>query len=339
MNKLKLHNLISSPWILVVLMLLVLTSCATSIKFPVERPAEIDSKGANSIAVLPFSSGNMLPFYFNHNADSKVIVNYIQEQFQKKILSSGFFTLIAAQGLPKDGKPNTDAAYDLYIHGNIYNFSNKVEKILVESEDKKKKEYIFKRKVSLSVKYQVVYTQTGEILYTTTQHIEEESSEYATERELPDFFSLISSDLNSRITTITKKLMPYTTTRSLSLLNYKTKDEATKEAMKTAQQLAKDRYYSQAQQAYLNIYEQQGIFEAGYNAALLLEATGKLKEAEELMSQLLFSTSNKDASKALQAIQQEIRYSDRLQYQLNAQKLSAQKTKAPEESSEAIIQN
>ena len=141
MNKLKLHNLISSPWILVVLILLMLTSCATSIKFPVERPAEIDSKGANSIAILPFSSGNMLPFYFNHTADSKVIVNYIQEQFQKKILSSGFFTLIAAQGLPKDGKLNTDAAYDLYIHGNIYNFSNFVEKILVESQDKKKKDF------------------------------------------------------------------------------------------------------------------------------------------------------------------------------------------------------
>ena len=339
MNKRTHHNLISSLWILLVFILLSLTSCATSIRFPVDRPAEIDSKGANSIAVLPFSSGNMLPFYFNHSSDSKVIMNHIQEQFQSQLLRSGFFTLVAAHDLPKDGKPSTNAAYDLYIYGSIYNFSNNVEKVLVESEDKKKKEYVFKRKVSLSVKYQVVYTKTEEILYTTTQHIEEESTEYASPKEVPDFFSLVESDLNSRINSIVKKLAPYTTTKKVSLLKSKSKDEPTKEAMKAAQQLAKDGFYPQAQKAYMNIYEQQGIFEAGYNAALLLEATGKLKEAEELMSQLLFFTSNKEASKALQEIQQEIRYSDRLQYQLNAQKISAKKTKASEESSEAEITN
>ncbi len=338
MNKLTHHNLISSLWILLVFILLSLTSCATSIRFPVDRPAEIDSKGANSIAVLPFSSGNMLPFYFNHSSDSKVIVNYIQEQFQNKLLRSGFFTLVSAQELPKGGKPSKDAAYDIYIHGNIYNFSNFVEKILVESQDKKKKEYVFKRKVTLSVKYQVIHTRTEEVLYTTTQHIEEESGKYASSWEVPGFFSLVEYDLSSRINSIVKKLAPYTTTQKVSLLKSKTKDEPTKEAMKTAQKLAKEGLYPQAQRAYMDIYEQQGIFEAGYNATLLLEATGKLKEAEELMSQLLFSTSNKEASKALQKIQQEIRYADRLQYQLNAKKRSAQETTASEESSEAVIE-
>lgn len=304
------------------------TSCATSIRFPVERPAEIDSKGATSIAILPFSTGNMSRFYYNHSSDAKVIANYIQEEFQKRILRSGYFTLVSAQGLLKQS--STASACDLYIHGNMYNFSNEIEKILLKSEDNKKKQYLYKRKVTLSVKYEVVYSRTNEILYSTTQHIEEESSEYVTPREVPSFFSLISSDLSGRINTIAKKLMPYTTTRHLSLLKTKTKEPEIKEALATAHKLTKQGLYPLAQSAFMTLYEQQGIFEAGYNAALLLEATGQLQKAEELMSQIFVATNNKKAEKALKAIQKEIRYAQRLHYQKQARKAATEKTKTSE---------
>ena len=305
------------------------TSCATSVSFPVERPAEIDSKGATSITILPFSSGNMGRFYYNHGTETKIIANYIQEQFQKRILRSGFFTLISSQGLPNKSGLSSSFS-DLRIQGNIYNFSNKVEKIPVETEDKKKKLYLYKRKVSLSVKYEVVYSQTNEILYSTTQHIEEESSEYASSREVPSYLTLVSSDLSGRISTIAKKLMPYTTTRHLSLLKYKTKEPEIKEAMDTAHKLTKQGLYPLAQSAFMNLYEQQGIFEAGYNAALLLEATGQLTAAEELMNQLLLTTNNQKAEKALQEIQKEIRYAQRLKYQKKAREAATEKTKTSE---------
>lgn len=304
------------------------TSCATSIRFPVERPAEIDSKGATSIAILPFSTGNINRFYYNHSSDAKVIANYIQEEFQKRILRSGYFTLVSAQGLLKQS--STTSACDLYIHGNMYNFSNKIEKILLKSEDNKKKQYLYKRKVTLSVKYEVVYSRTNEILYSTTQHIEEESSEYVTPREVPSFFSLISSDLSGRINNIAKKLMPYTTTRHLSLLKTKTKEPEIKEALATAHKLTKQGLYPLAQSAFMTLYEQQGIFEAGYNAALLLEATGKLQKAAELMSQIFVATNNKKAEKALKEIQKEIRYAQRLHYQKQARKTATEKTKTSE---------
>ena len=171
------------------------TSCATSIRFPVERPAEIDSKGATSIAILPFSSGNMSRFYYNYSTDAKVIANYIQEEFQKRILRSGYFTLVSAQGLLKQS--STASACDLYIHGNMYNFSNEIEKILLKSEENKKKQYLYKRKVTLSVKYEVVYSRTNEILYSTTQHIEEESGKYASSWEVPGFFSFMQTDCST----------------------------------------------------------------------------------------------------------------------------------------------
>lgn len=305
------------------------TSCATSVSFPVERPAEIDSRGATSIAILPFSSGNMGRFHYNFGTDTKIIANYIQEQFQNRILRSGFFTLVSSQGLPNKSGLSSSFS-DLRIQGNIYNFSNMVKKIPVETEDKKKKLYLYKREVTLSVKYEVVYSQTNEILYSTTQHIEEESSEYANLREVPSGFSLISSDLSSRINTIAKKLMPYTTTRHLSLLKYKTKDPEIKEAMDTAHKLTKQGLYPLAQSAFMNMYQQQGIFEAGYNAAILLEVTGQLNEAEELMGQLFIATKNPKAEKALKEIQKEIRYAQRLQYQKNARKAAREETKTSE---------
>ena len=322
-------KLFRSFWGLLICIPLLLTSCATSVSFPVERPAEIDSRGATSIAILPFSSGNMGRFHYNFGTDTKIIANYIQEQFQNRILRSGFFTLVSSQGLPNKSGLSSSFS-DLHIQGNIYNFSNRVEKIPVETEDKKKKLYLYKRKVTLSVKYEVVYSKTNEILYSTTQHIEEESSEYASSREVPSFFSLISSDLSGRINTIAKKLMPYTTTRHLSLLKYKTKDPEIKEALDTAHKLTKQRLYPLAQSAFMNMYQQQGIFEAGYNAALLLEVTGQLKEAEVLMHQLFVTTNNKKAEKALQEIQKEIRYAQRLKYQKQAREAAREETKTSE---------
>lgn len=322
-------KLFRSFWGLLICSPLLLTSCATSVSFPVERPAEIDSRGATSIAILPFSSGNMGRFHYNFGTDTKIIANYIQEQFQNRILRSGFFTLVSSQGLPNKSGLSSSFS-DLRIQGNIYNFSNMVKKIPVETEDKKKKLYLYKREVTLSVKYEVVYSQTNEILYSTTQHIEEESSEYANLREVPSGFSLISSDLSSRINTIAKKLMPYTTTRHLSLLKYKTKDPEIKEDMDTAHKLTKQGLYPLAQSAFMNMYQQQGIFEAGYNAALLLEVTGQLNEAEELMGQLFVATNNPKAEKALKEIQKEIRYAQRLQYQKNARKAAREETKTSE---------
>ena len=130
-------KLFRSFLILLICSPVLLASCATSVSFPVERPAEIDSKGATSITILPFSSGNMGRFYYNHGTETKIIANYIQEQFQKRILRSGYFSLISSQGLPNTSGASSSSS-DLRIQGNIYNFSNKVEKIPVETEDKKR---------------------------------------------------------------------------------------------------------------------------------------------------------------------------------------------------------
>ena len=320
-KKLQYPNLFHKFLPLFLFLQVLLASCATAIRFPVNRPAQIDSKGATSIAIFPFSSGNMIRFYYNHNSDSETVANYIQEQFQNRILQSDFFTLTSPCSPSNKGAPS----YDLYIHGSIYNISNVVEKIPLETEGKKKKTYLFKRKVSLSVKYQVVYTQTEEILYSSTQHIEEESTEYAQKRELPNFMSLVSSDLRSKINSITKKLMPYTTTKKISLLKDKSKDPLIEEQMKVASKIAKEGNYSQAHGIFMEIYQRDRIFEAGYNAALLYEAMGQLDEAALLMSQIFFNTNNSKAQKALKDIQQEIRYQNQLQRQIEAQKLNETK--------------
>lgn len=334
MKKIKYYKIHTTCIIL--LTVFFLTSCATTIKFPVQRPAEVDSKGATTISVLPFSYGNMIPFYYyNFNYDSEFIATYIHGQLQDKLSQSDFFTQVASTTTLNALKSGLKPPCDIYITGSVYNFSNNLYTVIVKNDpekeseknkNKKKEEKVFfGRRVTLSVNYQVVYAATGEVLYSTTQHIDEETSKYEHKREVPGFFSLIQYELDSKIRSFAKKLVPYTTTKRISLLKDKSKDPLIEEQMKVASQIAKDGNYTQAHAIFMEIYQRDRIFEAGYNAALLYEVMGQLDEAALLMSQIYFNTNNPKAQKALKDIQQEIRYREQLQRQLNAQKRNESK--------------
>lgn len=313
------------------------TSCATTVKFPVQRPAELDSMGAQTIAVLPFSYGNKNFFYYNHSTDSEFVANYIQTKFQDRIGQSDFFTQIEPQPILKAIHNGLKPPCDLYIHGSIYNLSDKLNKVIVKTEEeenkntkdrskREKKKILYSRSVSLSVNYKIIYTLTGQILYSTTQHIEEETSEYEVKTQVPNFFSLIQYDLDYKIRTIVKKLVPYTTTRKISLLKDKSKNPIIEAKMESANELAKNGLTSQAQIAFMGIYQDTGSFEAGYNAARLLEAADQLDQAAQLMYQIYMETHHKKAEKALKEILKEIEYAERLQQQLKARNNNIKKT-------------
>ena len=113
-----------------------------------------------------------------------------------------------------------------------------------------------------------------------------------------------------------KELRPYTETYYITLLSDKTKDES----MKLANQYAKNKKYDLAYQTFMECYEANGYYEAGYNAACLLEVLGDLYNAETLMKDVYQKTSEKKAAKTLQHIREEIKYKEKLDAQNAAQK-------------------
>ena len=66
---------------------------------------------------------------------------------------------------------------------------------------------------------------------------------------------------------------------------------------------------------FLEIYNSTGMYEAGYNAAIILVAQERYEEASELMSDVYRTSGNLKARDAIKEIQFEIQSRDKLQKQ------------------------
>ena len=81
--------------------------------------------------------------------------------------------------------------------------------------------------------------------------------------------------------------------------------------MKYANELAKKERYTNAYNEFIEVYETTKLFEAGYNAAMLLVVLGKYDDAKILMKELYTETGSQKARNALKDIQYEITSRDK----------------------------
>ena len=128
------------------------------------------------------------------------------------------------------------------------------------------------------------------------------------------------------------ELQPYTITKSIKLLETKTKDKGLKERMKAADELAKNSMLEKASTEFQNIYKETGLVEAGYNAAILQEALGNLSKAETMMTEVYNANPDSRVAKGLADIQYEISQANRLKQQINETEKSDEDLEAIEES-------
>ena len=148
------------------------------------------------------------------------------------------------------------------------------------------------------------------------------SSKYDYKNDLPSPYYLIESDIRSASRKILQELQPYTVTKTITLLETKTKDKALKERMKAADELAKNSMLEKSCNSFLTIYEETGLVEAGYNAAILQEAMGNLSEAEALMTKVYNANPDSRVAKGLADIQYEIRQAEKLKKQIKDSDIS-----------------
>jgi hypothetical protein len=80
----------------------------------------------------------------------------------------------------------------------------------------------------------------------------------------------------------------------------------------------------------LEVYETTGMFEAGYNAAMLLVVLEKYDDAKILMTELYSQTGNQKAKTAIKDIQYEIKSREKyLQQQQSREKALNQASENP----------
>jgi hypothetical protein len=205
------------------------------------------------------------------------------------------------------------------LTGRISRFdSNISERRTTEERDSKKYTVTwYTRTVNATVTYQIVDAKTAQVISYRTQSLEESSGETEYYRNLEKPFDIVRSSLEELTNRIMRELQPYEVIKRISLLSDKTKDPD----MKAADKMVKNGLVAQAETKYLSLYKTGHVFTAGYNAARLMQARGKLQEAEQLMTELVETYSDKRAMSALRDIEYEISQAKKLQRQESARYL------------------
>ena len=309
--------------LLIVAAAICLCSCATQVKVVVDRPAELNMNGANSIAILPIQANepektetiNFLGFFSITRKTStpstrEQLADYLTNSLTTKLLSTSYYQVVDSSMVEGALKAGNKPPVDVYLTGSINQFNTKVSSEAVENDDGTTTIY-YKRSADISVNYRIIDATTGAIVAMRKADYSRTSSSDTDEYKLPSAYDLLTRELDGLASKIMKEVQPYQETMYLSLLKDKTKDpefaEADQYAKNGAIQLSYDKFQV--------IYDKTGYYEAGYNAAILLQALGRLEDARDAMQALVAKTGDKKAISALAAINREISSAEKFKKQ------------------------
>lgn len=328
-----------------------MTSCATTLYVDVTRPAELDMNGAASISILPIRPSsyhgiykvgrgvrlNLREFFFVFNdadQDEQKACNRLKSKIEEGLSNSPYLKIVASDAVMSylDGRRDENPA-DAYLTGEVLEFdwedkySESKRKLpeLKEDEDYTEpklasNEYIsgdyiiteeWTRYVTMEIRYQIVDGKTDEIISFKTVKLSENSWAKGSKYDLPSAYSLIESDIDRTAKDILREIQPYSVTKAIKLLPYSSKHKT----MAYANDLAKDGFIDKSYEKFMEIYQSEGIFEAGYNAAMLLEAQAEYEEAYAIMTELSEKYDDKKIISALKDIEAEMSSLDRLNQQ------------------------
>ena len=195
----------------------------------------------------------------------------------------------------KEKKPipeNADS--ESVVNGNIIESTPAEGNGFIPLPDSKPKpefyyKYTYTREVQFIFNYEIVDAETKELLGYDTVKIENISDPVEKKDLLPTVYNMVVGDLDSFISSLMRDIQPFTETKSITLLEDNTKNPL----MENANKLAKDGNYSAAYKAFMDVYNSNNQFEAGYNAAMILIAMNELESARSLMESIRRWTSRR----------------------------------------------
>ena len=318
--------------------LFLLASCETSVPVNVTRPAELDITSAERIAVLPFLTTRMMNYtsydtdpvatfdYYWREKDSFLawqlgdgeneFVTKLTASLERALLKSNYLTVVDAVTVEDAYRRGRQPPIDWYVTGGISELSSEVEKIEkeVERKDKEGNKYkvkvpYYRETVDFSLVYQVVDVNTRQVLANTEWSYKVTSDDERNKQDLPMPGELAEKKISDFVSRVMREFEPYDVSYSLTLLKHDDR------AMKDAEKLARKGKLAQSKTSYLQIYRSTQYFEAAYNAGLVSQAMGNMKEAYKIFSDLYKATGDSRAAKAANSAAAEIRSSEKLNNQ------------------------
>ena len=308
------------------------SSCATTVSVKKIQPANFDIKDAKSIAILPFETSEPSSLNFSDNInlflgildaivsydsainEQKYIASYLEDRIADGIIESNHFQLIDGRAVKSALSKGLPSPADIYIVGYIHNFESDIDKDYEKDEEDGEVEVSYQREVSYNISYQVINAKNHTVLGNDQEYISGYSSSASQLYNLESAFDITQYKLDSLARRIIYNIQPHTVSMSYTLL----KDKSDILEMELANEYAKNGNLQGAKETFLEVYEETGLFEAGYNAAILMQALEEYYDAERLMQELVDRTYDKQAVKALSSIKKEMKAKAKVSEQLNS---------------------
>ena len=318
----------------VLLLVSFLSGCATTVRVAIERPAELDLNGAKSVGMLPFQAkatesmggrsnavvavleflGYYNWFYDQDDQDRQELADLLTRKLQEELSRSQYLDLVDTNRIQSALTNGTPVPCDVYLTGVISRFDTSIESVVrtqKNSNGVNQKVTYYYRHLELELMYQVIDAQSNRVISYKSVPVELDSYEVAKRNDVESVYSLGRKTFEDFAYTIMKQLQPYTVEKTLTLLSDKHKDPD----MDYADEVVKSGSIEHAESLYEELYVSRGYMEAGYNAAILLEAMGNLEDARDLMQEVFDIFKDTRALRALEDIKDEISSANKLKYQ------------------------
>jgi len=257
-----------------IMAVLSLTGCATSVPISSVRPPTINTSDMQRLAIRDFQnkSGVGGPL-------GAQLTQYLTDQSRQRIQSTGYFTIVS----PTD--PNADGVFT----GEIRTIRVDQSQERRERKDKEGNPYIettYIREVSLEFQYSILSSRTGMPVGTITKRGSQSDAQTEQSR-LTDQLTLAKRVVDSEIRSLRQDTVPTIVSQSVSLMKETSKDKVIKQRMKGADALVKNKNYTEA----IRQYEDIGTPAARHNADLLRRSVESDAAARAQLAALYNDTS------------------------------------------------
>ena len=253
----------------VIVSVLSVAGCATSVPIKSVRPPTINTSGMQRLAIGSFENKSGIGGVLGAQ-----LIQYLSDQSRQIITNSGNFTIVA----PND--PNADGVFTGEIRSITVNQTQETKQ-RKDKEDNVINYTVYKRDVSVEFLYKVVSSRTNmEVGSVTKRGTQSASAEQPT--AVTSEIDLAKRIVDSQLSQLRQDIIPTIVSTNRQLMNETSKDKAVKDRMKEAQTLVKSGDYVQA----IRLYDEIGTSAAQANAGILREAIASDSAAQAQLAAL-----------------------------------------------------
>jgi curli biogenesis system outer membrane secretion channel CsgG len=310
--------------------LVLLVSCATTIKMEITRPAEVNMAGAKKVAVMDFgippennrawtydelwalALAKILDIKTSRAATLvEKLAQYTTETMIDTLANTNYFAVVnpgdISRAIIASGKRNPNpimigqlVGAQAIIVGDITTFVdeteqfNKTEKTKDKTTGKETQVTVLyvRRTLALKLTYRAVNTTTGAIMATKTlEDSNQREIRYADKGSLESEEEVFRGMIDDMLPKIAKQIAPYKETVYRGLM----KDEMKNPEMEKADEFVKNNVYDSALRVYLDVWKRSKNPAAGVNAGIMYEVLGDLESALATVKEVVDATANKKA--------------------------------------------